>query len=273
LTAALRRPAYEVIPLDGVEEAVAGLPRGVRLTVTASPSRGVERTIDVAVTLAGLGYRVTPHLSARLVADHNHLAELTERLTGAGLRDVFVVGGDAREPVGKFDGALDLLVALDQLGMPFDEVGIAGYPEAHPLIADDVIVQAMWDKRVYASYIVSQMCFDPDAVRAWVRRVRRRGVRLPIEIGVPGSAALPRLLRVSAKIGVGESARFLRGHRGLLRSFAGPRTFRPERLLAGLGSLLADPVADVRGLHFYTFNEVARTQEWRRGMLAGVAAA
>ncbi len=53
------------------------------------------------------------------------------------MRDVFVVAGDAEEPRGSFHGAIDLLEALDELGRPFPEVGITGYPESHPFIDDE----------------------------------------------------------------------------------------------------------------------------------------
>jgi methylenetetrahydrofolate reductase (NADPH) len=270
---ALRQPRYEIIPLDGAREVVSGLGADVALTVTASVSLGLDRTVALAVELAGRGHRVTPHLPARLVPDPASLAGVVDRLSGAGVRDVFVVGGDARRPAGPYACALDLLRALDALGAPFEEVGIAGYPEGHPHIDDDVLVQAMWDKRAYATYVVSQMCFDPARIRAWVDRVRRRTVTLPIEVGVPGPVPLSRLMRVSAKVGVGESTRFLRGHRGMLRSLAGPRAFRPDRLVAELAPLLAREERGVRGLHVYTFNETSRTEEWRRSRLPGAVAA
>src|SRR5438445_13150617 len=98
------------------------------------------------------------------------------------------------------------------------EIGIAGYPESHPFIDDDLTIQAMWDKRRFASYIVSNLCFDPRMITAWVGRVRRRGVELPIYVGVPGLADPARLLRPEVRIAVGDPVRLLRARRGgLLR--------------------------------------------------------
>ena len=49
LVAFLRSPRYEVLPTDDVEERVlATVPREVRITVTASPRRGIDATIDLA---------------------------------------------------------------------------------------------------------------------------------------------------------------------------------------------------------------------------------
>lgn len=277
LVGALRNPTYEVIPLAGVEETVAGLPAHIRLTVTSSTSWGVNHTVDVAGRLADMGFNVVPHVAARLVADHDHLSELTAKMGARGIREVFVIGGDAAEPAGRFGGALDLLEALStlsarsELGTSLDEVGIAGYPEPHPFIPDDVLIQSLWDKRGFATYMASQMCFDAATLRRWIAGLRARGISLPLEIGVPGVAPLPKLLRISAKIGVGESVRFLRGNRGLVKALAGPRTYRPDRLLAGLEPDVGEEGRGVRGFHFYTFNEVARTEEWRQRTLRRLA--
>jgi methylenetetrahydrofolate reductase (NADPH) len=266
--AALRRPRYEVIPLAGVlDSVVAHVPRDVKLTVTASPRKGIDTTLDATERLVRAGYRVVPHLSARLIAGPGHLREILARLAGLGVRDVFAIAGDVEEPAGEFVGALDLLTAMASLDHDLDDIGVTGYPESHPFIEDDVTIQAMWDKRHYATYIVSQICFDPRMVGGWVRRVRRRGVDLPIHVGVPGPVDPAKLLRVSTGIGLGESVRFLRGHRGWLLHLVRPGGYRPDRLIDGLAGDLADPAARIGGFHFYTFNEVGKTERWRRALL------
>jgi methylenetetrahydrofolate reductase (NADPH) len=271
---ALRRPRYEVLPLGDVVDLVAEhVPRDVTVTVTASPGRGLASTLDVAERLAAHGHRVVPHLAARLVAGETQLQEILERLRGCGVGDVFVIAGDVREPAGPFGGALDLLAAMAELGHRLDQVGIAGYPERHPFIHDDITIQAMWDKRRFATYIVSQLCFHPRVVAAWVHRVRRRGVDLPIHVGVPGTVDAGRLLRISTRIGIGESARFARRHTGWLPRLLRVGGYRPGRLVDGLAASLADPASRVAGLHLYTFNEVARTERWRQETLGRLGAA
>jgi len=270
---ALQRPRYEVVPLDGIVDRVAGhVPRDAKLTVTASPRKGIGRTLEVAGRLAELGYQVVPHVSARLVADETQLKDILQRLGEVGIREVFVIAGDVDQPQGAFASALDLLAAMEGAGHRLDDIGIAGYPERHPVIDDDVTIQAMWDKRRYATYIVSQLCFDPRVVTAWVNRVRRRGVDLPIQVGLPGPVEVAKLLRVSSGIGLGESARFIRRHRGWLPHLLRPGGYRPDRLVEGLAETLADPDARVAGFHVYTFNEVERTERWRRATLDRLAA-
>ncbi len=267
----LEHPRYEVLPLDGIEELVlAHVPRTVKVTVTASPSRGLDATLAVAENLAAQGYEVVPHLSARLVRDAAHLEELVHRLTAAGVHEAFVPAGDAKDP-GQFPSAASLLVAMDDLRGAFTELGITGYPESHHLISDETTIQAMFDKEPHATYIVSQICFDPETIRIWIARVRARGTTLPIWVGLPGIVDNAKLVRISMRIGLGESARFLRAHRSWLRRML-TRTFTPEPLIRRLGPSLTDPEANVAGFHFYTFNELERTERWRQKAIERLAA-
>ncbi len=274
LTEVLKDPRYEVIPLEGIEEQVFEyVPPGFRLTVTASPSRGLGPTLEVAGRLSEAGYRVVPHLSARLVADEAHLKEILHRMREAGIREAFVVAGDRDQPVGEFTGARELLEAMAALDHGLEKVGITGYPESHPFISDEATIKAMYEKAPYADYIVSQMCFDPGVILGWIRRIRQRGVTLPVEVGMPGPVDRLKLLRISASIGLGESARFLRKHHNrLLRLFV-PGGYEPGRLVEGIAPYLGDPWSDIRGFHIYTFNEVYKTEVWRRSELERLGAA
>jgi methylenetetrahydrofolate reductase (NADPH) len=262
----LRRPRFEILPLDGIEEQVLEhLGTEVKVTVTASPRKGLEATLDLAERLAGAGYAVVPHLSARLVRDRAHLEDVLERLLAAGVRELFVPAGDAPEP-GEFQGAAELLAAMGPLRARFDDIGITGYPETHHLISDEETIQAMFAKAPMATCIISQICFDAEVIAGWIAEVRRRGIALPIWIGLPGTVDYAKLVRISMKIGLGESARFMR-HHGNWISRLMTRQFKPDPLLRGLAPTLADPAANVAGFHMYTFNEVARTERWRRQAL------
>jgi methylenetetrahydrofolate reductase (NADH) len=267
----LRRPRFEVIPLDGIEEQVLEhLGTDVKVTVTASPRKGLEATLDLSERLARAGYAVVPHLSARLIRDRAHLEEAVVRLRAAGVRELFVPAGDATEP-GEFAGAAELLTAMGPLRAEFDDIGITGYPESHHLISDEETIQAMFAKAPMATCIISQICFDAEVIARWIAEVRRRGTHLPIWIGLPGSVDYRKLMRISMKIGLGESARFLRRH-GSWTSRLLTRQFKPDPLLRALGPTLVDPVANVAGFHLYTFNEVARTERWRRQAIERLSA-
>jgi methylenetetrahydrofolate reductase (NADPH) len=255
----LARPRYEVIPLAGSEEAVLEhVPTEVKVTVTTSPRKGLEPTLLLAERLAGHGYSVVPHLAARHVRDGGHLAELAERLLAFGASDVLVMAGDAPEPAGEFDGSAPLLRALAEVGSPFRDVGITGYPESHAFISDAATIKSMFEKAEFATYIVSQICFDPEATAAWLTAVWERGTRLPIHIGLPGAVPCSKLQRVSERIGVGESIRLLRDE----------GDFDPDVLVAGLEQSLDGPRPNLGGFHIFTFNDLEGTERWRQQALA-----
>ncbi|MGH3412793.1 MAG: hypothetical protein ACRDPH_06920 [Marmoricola sp.] len=264
----LENARYEVLPTATTEEKVlAHVPVGHTVTVTASPSKGLEATFDLAERLGKQGYQVVPHLAARMITGRSELAEICDRLTGQKISAVFVPGGDA-EPVGDYPDAFSLLADLDALGRPFAQVGVTGYPETHPAISDDLTVQAMWDKRRHATHVVSNLTFDPGAVRAWIKRMRGRGITMPLLLGLPGPVERTKLLNMATKIGVGESTRFLAKHRATFLRLAAPGGFTGERFLEQCAPALAPPEALVEGLHVFTFNQIAETEAWRADWLA-----
>ena len=242
---------------------LAHVPAEVKVTVTTSPRKGLEPTLELSEQLAGHGYVVIPHLAARHVRDRAHLGEIVERMRAAAATDVLVMAGDAREPEGEFDGALPLLRALDELGSPFAEVGITGYPESHAFLSDTATIKAMFEKERFGTYIVSQICFDPQVTAAWVSAVWERGTRLPIQIGLPGPVQLGKLLEISTRIGVGESIRMLQTNGGP------PDDFDPDPLVTGLDESLHER-RNVAGFHIFTFNDLEGTERWRQRALAGL---
>lgn len=276
----LTAPRFELMPFESFDDQVSHLPDGATVTVTASPTMGLEATIDRAEEAAERGYEVVPHVAARYVRDASHAEEIARRLTAAGITDVFVPGGDRDEPVGEFDSAYALLSTFDDLGYEFEEVGITGYPEGHEFLGDELLADAMDQKRQYATYITTQLCYDPDAVVDWIETLRRRrGIDLPVYVGIPGVVSYRRLLRISRRVGVGDSIRFLRKTSGVLdfvRKLVGSRgTYAPDQLVAGLAEGLVEHGSeelDVRGLHIYTFNQVRETESWRRERLRDLAA-
>ena len=268
LDALLKSPRFEVLPTKSTEDAVAEwVPAGMTVTVTASRVMGLEPTIELTERLAARGYRVVPHLAARSVTDDAHLDRIVARLKACGVDDVFVPGGDAPHPAGRFDSALPLLERLDELGRPFSRIGITGYPESHPKIHDDITIQAMWDKRRYASYIVSNVCFDAAQLGRWIGRIRARGVNLPLYVGLAGPAERTRLLKMAAVAGASESARFITRHPGWILRFWAPGGYSPDRLLDRAAAVLTAPGSGVAGLHLFTFNQVQQAELWRRAAL------
>lgn len=265
LRGSLERVRYELVPLKGVEGQLAYLPAGATVTVTSSPTRGMDATFELCDLLAGRDLTVVPHVAARLVRDRAHVREVLGRLEASGISRIFVIAGDAPEPAGPYEGAAALLREMADIGHDLVEVGVTGYPESHAFIPDDDTIRAMTEKTPYATTIVSQMCFDATVIANWIAAVRARGVDLPIHIGIPGAVDLARLLRVSLKVGMGDSVRFVRKQARTVGRLA--TGYTPDRLVEGLAPVVNDPASGVAGWHVFTFNEVETTERWRQRLL------
>jgi methylenetetrahydrofolate reductase (NADPH) len=267
----LQAPTFEMIPLRSAMDQAAFLPPGATVSVTASPTKGVEPTVGLCEQLQAAGFRAVPHLSARMVRDRAHLADLIAWLEGAGVDRAFIVGGDAKEP-GDFPDGLSLLREMHEIGHPLGEIGIPAYPQGHPFIADRTLLEALRAKAPFASYMTTQVCFDPGAIASWIAARRAEGLALPVHVGVPGVAEPYKLLAIAARIGVADTHRFLvKNVRFVARLVRSGGFYRPDALLTGLAPHAADPDARIVELHMYTFNFVEPFETWRRRYLQFLA--
>nr|WP_256308640.1 methylenetetrahydrofolate reductase [Halobellus litoreus] len=261
------------MPFDSFEGELSELPAGATVAITTSPQLGIDRTVEKCEEAAEAGYEVVPHIAARYIEGPEELEEIARRLTEAGITDIFVPGGDKEEAVGEFESAYDLLVALDELEYEFDEVGITGYPEGHDFISDEELAEAMEKKAPYATYIVTQLCYDSDTILEWIEDIRARGIDLPVEVGIPGVMKYEKLINISRKVGVGDSVKFLRkttGIVGFIKQFIGSRgRYKPDDLIEGLAPYVDDETYKLQGLHIYTFNQTSDLESWRQSRLNG----
>ncbi|GAA1804594.1 methylenetetrahydrofolate reductase [Nesterenkonia flava] len=262
---------YEVMPFKTAKDkVVAEVPTEVPLTITATGGKGLEPTLDAAFFLRDKGYTVAPHVPARLVRGPEELDQLVSRMEAANIDRVFIVAGDAEKPAGEFNNALDLLKALDARGHHFSNIGIGGYPEGHSLFPQKDIDQALRDKAPYADRVLTQICFSADAFMDWGKRIKAEGVDLPVYVGMPGPVSRQKLARVSAGLGLGQSASFLKKQQNMFWKFFSPSGYKPTKLIRGLVQHLAQGNADtaITGFHIFTFNDLANTEAWRRDLIA-----
>ena len=94
---------------------------------------------------------------------------------------------------------------------------------------------------------------------------------MPTLLGVPGVGGRMKLLQISARIGVGDSMRFLSKNARVVTKLLGPGGYDPGELLEDLGDSLSDPALAIEGLHVYTFNRCEATEAWRREYLEALA--
>jgi methylenetetrahydrofolate reductase (NADPH) len=260
ITPADDRARFEVLPFDDIVEEAARLPRPARVTVTCSPKHGPDRGLEMAVRMCRLGHSPTVHVAARMVRDRDHLDRLLAGMADARIDDLFLIGGDVEDPVGEYSSAGELLELVADHPQRPELVGVAGYPEGHPLISDEELERVLRYKSRLADYVVTQMCFDAETLRGWLVRQRERGMELPVVIGMPGKVTRRKLLSMSARIGVGPSLDFLRKQKGLRALLS--RRSTADRLFDEVAPLLDDPRLAVAGFQYFTFNELLQTWEW-----------
>jgi methylenetetrahydrofolate reductase (NADPH) len=267
----LGRTRFELVPMKGVDEAVAALPPGAPVSVTCSPAKGIPATLDVAGRLHDLGHDTVPHLSARTVEDRRHVTRIAGWLRDHGVREVFVIAGDGARARGPYEEALPFLRDLLDDGPGLTAVGVPGYPDHHPFIGERELHALLRAKLAViadaglAGSVTTQMCLDPPRIIRWLSHERERGLDVPVDIGVAGVVDRAKLLTMGVRLGVGTSLRFLRKNRAVVTSMFAPGGYDPTHLVTEIAD--DAPRLGVRGLHSYTFNRVAPTLAWRARLL------
>lgn len=267
LANAVRESYMEIFPTATIESKLDVLEPLSYIAVTCSPTKGVGDTLDMAERLAHRGFKIVPHVAARMVRDRSHLIEIIKRLDDTPIVSLFVPGGDADKPAGKYSSALELLRDIAEIDHKFTEIGVAAHPEKHPFISDEVLMQQLIKKQEFATYFVTQMCFDADVLGRWLREIRDRGITLPAWIGLPGASERRTLIKTSLHIGVGDSLRFLKKQGKLATQMLASKNYQPSDLLINLAPYVADPRLNISGAHIYCFNQVKRTEQWRHDFL------
>ncbi|QQK77239.1 methylenetetrahydrofolate reductase [Salicibibacter cibarius] len=251
----MSEPRFEVIPTHNiVERATEALPSHAMLSITCSPTKGVDTTVETAIALAPRFARVVPHIAARMIRSEEHLDAVIDVLHAHDVDEIFVVGGDQDQALGPYRHGLDLLQSLATREHGIRRIGIPAYPEGNPNIDNDTLAKDLLAKAPFAHYAVTQMCFDPDKVLAWLRRQREAGLELPFYLGIPGPVKPDKLVRIATRIGVTDSLRFLRKNLKLTGKLL--RGYDASGLMNAYTPHLNDPDYGIAGFHMYSFNEL-----------------
>jgi methylenetetrahydrofolate reductase (NADPH) len=249
-----------------LRDAAPLIPAETPVSVTFLPGEDVSARVAATQAVRQLGFEPMPHFSARRITSEDdfegYLKAVVER---AGVRRCFIVAGDPPEPQGPYfdTSALIATGAFERAGIR--AIGIGGHPEGHPNMTTDQCWQVLGTKvaeierRGMAPLIVTQFSFDPDAVLAWLKELRARGIDVPVRIGIPGPAGIKTLLRFAARCGVGASASVMKKYGVSITNLIG--SAGPDKLVDTFAQRLGEEHGRVR-LHFYPFGGLVRTAEW-----------
>ena len=259
----LQKSYMEIIPVPGIEDKLDSLPSDMYLAVTCSPTKGVDETLELSEKLIERGFKVTPHIASKCVSGEKHLEEIIKKLDELGIESIFVPGGDRPEPMGDFNNALDLLKALKKLGHNLNKIGMAAHPEGHPDVSDEILMEALEEKKDLADFIVTQMCFDAEILNDWMNQIHKKGIELPVWVGLPGVIERGRLLKTSLRIGVGDSLRFLRKKSQVATELMKSSIYNPDDLVRDITEKIDINDSKLAGYHIYCFNQIETTEKWR----------
>ena len=263
---------YELIPLKNVHDQMAFVPSGSSVSVTCSPAKGMQATLDLTREVLDRGLMAVPHFSARLTEDRAHVQRLAEFCRTNGVQEVFLVAGDAPEPVGAYDGVVAFLRDFLDTDHGLTRIGITAYPDGHALIDQGVVHEVLHQKQALLSdagvdgFASTQMCFDVDRWKQWAAAERAAGFTLPLHLGVPGVIDRTKLLTMGMRLGIGSSMRYVKKNKGVLGRLFSPGGYDPTKLIAPMSKVATE--LGIEGLHVFTFNNVDATAQWQQKQLA-----
>ncbi|MGY8684720.1 hypothetical protein Q2941_44265 [Bradyrhizobium sp. UFLA05-153] len=263
--------SIEITPRDtgAVEMARRVLSPGTEIYVASISGEPLETVIARALELRTSGFVPVPHLVARRCESHDQLETTLARLRQAGVDRALLLGGDVARVAGPFPSSRAALETGLFARYGFERLGFATYPEPHPHISTDVLDGEL-DQKVSLTvrqgitpWVVSQFCFEPDAITTHIRRLRVRGIADDVRVGMAGPATLKSVMRLALICGVTSSAQALRSQgRRFGRLVSG---YEPQVLIDRLLQQM-DIKAELRSLraHFFGFGGLQQTATWIR---------
>jgi methylenetetrahydrofolate reductase (NADPH) len=253
--------------IEGLESARHLIPAKTAISITFLANENKKSRIEAASTVKRLGFIAVPHISARQLSSLDELKDFLARLSEqAGIERVFVIAGDAKQPLGPFEDALAVIRSgvLQDYGV--QRVGISGYPEGHPEIPENKLWQALQDKKETLDELgldcdmLTQFSFDSDAILRWLARLRQAGVAAPVRIGLPGPANVGTLLRYAARCGVGASTKVISKYGlSITKLF---NTAGPDKLIEALALDFDLRIHGTIHAHLYPFGGFLKTAGW-----------
>jgi methylenetetrahydrofolate reductase (NADH) len=243
------------------------LPGGTSIYFSAVPTITPDEVVTAAASLRKAGFEPVVHIAARRIGAASDLQELLAALRGeAGVKRLLVIGGDVDTP-GTFADALAVIQKGRLREAGIEEIGIGGYPEGHPRIAQGALEAAL-DQKIAAAraaglkvFIVSQFSFSPERILAWLRQLRACGITVPVKVGLAGPASVTALLRYAKRCGVSASLRGLMS--GAVAGLVG--NAGPDRIIEMMTSSGEPGIAP----HYFSFGGAVETARYACDVAAG----
>ena len=251
------------------------LPAGTPVLVNHLPRHALADTLGGLVAVHDAGLEPVPHLAARRVTSTAELEGfLKAAVARAKVTKLLLIGGDVPAPAGSFRDSLSLLQSglIAQAGIR--EVVFAGYPEGHPTVDADTMIDALDAKLALAKSqglgvrVITQFSFAPARILDFCTWLYRRAPDVPVQVGIPGPTSPQALLRFARICGVGASFRAMT-QQGFGAVKLLTHTDPGDQLAMIAAHVRSNPHTNIAGVHVFSFGGVAKTAEWMNGVIRG----
>ncbi len=258
------------------------LPPGTRVYIAHIEGTAADRMVDAARRVAGEGFPVLPHFTARAIRNRKELSQLIDGYQSeAGVRQALVLAGGIAKPVGEFHSAMQLLNTglFDKAG--FTDLHVAGHPEGNKDIDPDggfaATDAALKDKQAFSHNtdarmaLATQFVFDAAPVISWSERIAAAGIALPIYVGVAGPAKIQTLIKFALACGVGPSLRMLQRRATDFNKMLQP--IEPTGIVRELARYKSrHKGSKISGVHVFPLGGIRAGAEWGRSHAAALPA-
>ena len=266
--------SIEVIPksAEKIESFTDILPKNTRVYIAQTGKEEIASMVATAKRLNDEGFIVMPHIPARMIKNQAMLNDwIAMYQNEAGGDEALLLAGGLTKPLGDFDSSIQLIESglFDKAG--FKRLHIAGHPEGSKDIDPEggiknVSEALSWKQEFYkrtdaSMAITTQFCFDAYVVKKWANDIRKRGIDIPIHIGIAGPTKLQTLLKFSVECGIGTSMKILTKRAKDITKLLLP--YKPTRILKDLaGYRSKDPELNIEQVHFFPIGGLKQTTDW-----------
>lgn len=242
--------------------------------LTMLPNQNIDEFIGFAKAIHSAGLNPIPHIAVRYIKSLSTLSSLLgEFHSSAGVNHTLLVGGDKNEASGSIPDVLSVIESgvLQENGITC--VGIAGFPDGHPIVSDDELEMhlltklAALQRNEIDTHIVTQFCFEAKKIVQWITWLRDRGIDVPVRVGLAGPTSLMKWLNYARRCGVKASAAALVSQSGLVKKVF--KSVAPDPLILHLAKATANRLIGEVEPHLFSFGGIGATAKWALPSMEG----
>lgn len=244
-------------------------PAGTDVSITFLPGDNYRHNVETAAALRRAGFNPVPHVAAREMPSREALNDFLVRARReADVRRVVLIAGDVAAAKGPFKSSREVAASGLIEAHGINAVSVAGYPEGHPWLEGAQAFEALaawqgWGERSGVRVgVVTQFCFESGPVLAWLVDLQRRGIGLPVVVGLAGPATLATLSKFGLRCGIGNSMRALRGQIGRFGRLLTDNG--PDDVVRGLLAAPPSATSAISGFHLFPFGGLRKAGLWLR---------